>query len=243
MDAINIYTYISNMYSVLNDKSVLSMFPFLILKPTDDKKDLYRFSQFNGSFFSIPFDIGDFKFKELVIITPFRVQYNKILLEQIDKNLQTGEFSVYISFINKITLMISLYNNKYGYIKKYKFKLVSFMFDFKFLDLFFYHFRMTDKERYQLRLNKLTQKTDNLRFLIDTYEEKDFKKVWKNTKRLISKIKKRVKKEEKNRIKDRNNKMIENIYNQEKLKHQHDIENIANPMYDENRKKQDRDEL
>ena len=85
MDAINIYTYISNMYSVLNNKSVLSMFPFLILKPTDDKKDLYRFSQFNGSFFSIPFDIGDFKFKELVIITPFRVQCNEIVLEQKNK--------------------------------------------------------------------------------------------------------------------------------------------------------------
>lgn len=243
MDAINIYTYVSNIYSVLNNKSILSMFPFLILKPIDDKKDLYRFSQFNGSFFSVPFDIGDFKFKELVLITPFRIQYNKILLEQIDKNLQTGEFSIYISFINKITLMVSLYNNKYGYIKKYKIKLVSFMFDFKFLDLFFYHFRMTDKEKYQLKLNKLIQKTDKLKFLIDTYEEKDFKKVWKNTKRLISKIKKKVKQEEKIKLKNKNNKIIEDIYVQEKSKHQHDIENISDPMYDENRKKQNEGEL
>lgn len=219
------------MFNSLNDTSVLSMLPFLILSPTDDRKDIYRFLQYKGNFYSRPFSIEPLKIKEFTWITPFRYFVNKRIFAQIEKLTRMEDFEAFVSFKNPYTIRVSLYNKNIAKVINYQIKLFSGMIDFKFADFFTYWFKLNKKQRLELKIKKLQLQAEQLQYIANLPTLEDMKVINKQTKELINSIKKRYKEEQKEKNKELTKQKVDNIMTEEKNRQQLDIEKMSNKDY------------
>lgn len=221
------------MFNSLNTTSVFSMFPFLILSPIDDRKDMYRFMQYKGQFYSRPFPIGILKLKEFTWITPFRYFLNKRIFSNIEKLSRLEDFDVFVSFKNHYTIIISLYNKNIPKVKNYKVKLFSGSINFKFTDFFTYWFKLNKRQRLDIKIRKMQLKSEQLQYLSNLPTLEDLKEINKQTHELISSIKKKHKEEEKQQKKDLKKRQMDNIMAEERKRQKLDINKMADKSYND----------
>lgn len=219
------------MFNSLNNVSALSMFPFLILSPTDDRKDIYRFLQYKGAFYSRPFSVIPFKLKEFTWITPFRYFLNKRIFAQIEKLTRLEDFEVFVSFKNPYTIRVSLYHKELSKVINYQVKLFSGMIDFKFADFFTYWFKLNKKQRLDVKIRRLQLKSERLQQIANLPTLEDIKLINKQTKELINNIAKKYKEEQKKKERELTEKKLDNIMTEEKKRQALDIEKMKDKDY------------
>lgn len=233
MDVPKILITLQFMFNSLNNVSVFSMFPFLILSPVDDRKDLYRFLQYKGAFYSRAFSVEPLKLKEFTWITPFRYFLNKRIFAQIEKLVRLEDFQAFVSFKNSSTIRVSLYNKNTGKIINYKIKLFSGMIDVKFVDFFTYWFKLTKKQRLEIKIKNLQLKSEKLQYLASLPTLEDMKVIHKETKDTIKAIKEKYKQEQKEKQEEAKKQQLDNMVAEEKKRQQADFERITNKDYND----------
>lgn len=198
MESAILYTNILKMYDVLNDRSIFNFLPFLYLLPIDNKpenKFIYNFQQYKGNFKSNVFTLGNFFLNEFTFITPYRYYLNKLILTKINTYKNTGYYTLFISFINPITLNITLYNNTVSDIKKFKLKLFSGSFNLKCFDWVTYLF-MNKKDKLLKKEKDLTEKLSKIhKYNMTQINENQLNISLKNIKRMIKYSNKIIKKD------------------------------------------------
>lgn len=222
---------VQEIYNSLNDTSVLSMFPFLILSPTDKFNNFYQFLQYKGRFYSKQFHMGDFKLKEFTWLTPYRYFVNKKIFNQIEIQTRLHNYEPYVSFKNPYTLRVSLYHKDTVSIRHYTIKLFSGMIDFKFADFYTYWFKMNRQQRIEYRIQKLQKKTELLQKKAQLPEVESLKSINQETKELINTIKQKHEEEEQKKDEKRKEKKIEDTMTEERKRQQQDIEKMSHKDY------------
>lgn len=219
------------MFNSLNNVSVLSMFPFLVLSPTDDRKDLYRFLQYKGAFYSRPFSVLPLKLKEFTWITAYRYFVNKRIFAQIEKLTRMEDFEAFVSFKNPYTIRVSLYHKDIAKVINYQIKLFSGSINFKFADFFTYWFKLNKKQRLDIKIRNLQLKSEKLQQIANLPTLEDIKVINRQTKELINNIAKKYKEERKKEKEELTKKKLENIMTEEKKRQQLDIEKMDDKDY------------
>lgn len=223
---------LQNMFNSLNDTSILSMFPFLILSPIDDRKDMYRFLQYKGGFYSRAFSVLPLKLKEFTWITPFRYFLNKRIFAQIEKLTRLEDFEAFVSFKNPYIIRVSLYNKNIAKVTNFQIKLFSGMIDFKFADFFTYWFKLNKKQRLELKIKKLQLQAERLQYIASLPTLEDMKVINRQTKELINSISKKYKEEQKKKERALTKQNIDNIMAEERQRQQIDLERMRDKDYD-----------
>lgn len=221
------------MFNTLNNVSIFSMFPFLVVSPIDDRKDMYRFLQYKGQFYSRPFLIDKLKLKEFTWITPFRYFLNKRIFAEIEKLSRLEDFDVFISFQNHYTLRITLYNRNVIKVINYKVKLFSGSINFSFADFFTYWFKLNKKQRLEVKIKMMQLKSERLQYLSNLPNIEDLKNINKETRELINNIKKRYIEEQRQQKKDLKKNQIDNIIAEEKQRQGLDMEKMSDKGYND----------
>lgn len=224
----NILITLQFMFNSLDKVSVLSMLPFLILTPIDERKDMYRFLQYKGKFYSRPFSVLPLKLKAITWVTPFRYFLNKRIFAQIEKLARLEEYEAFVSFKNPITIHVSLYNKNIAQVKNFTIKLFSGSIDLSLTDVFVYWFKLNKKQRLELKLKKLQTQIEKLQYIANLPTIEDMKVINKETKTLINTISKKYKQEQKEKKKEIEKKNIDNVMADETRRQQVDLANITN---------------
>ena len=219
------------MFNSLNNVSVLSMFPFLILSPTDERKDIYRFLQYKGAFYSRPFSVLPLKLKEFTWITPFRYFLNKRIFAQIEKLTRLEDFEAFVSFKSPYIIRVSLYHKNLAKVINYQVKLFSGSINFRFADTFTYWFKLNKKQRLDIKIRKLQIKSERLQQIANIPTLEDIKLINKQTKELINNIAKKHKEERKKKEMELTKKKIEDIMAEEKKRQALDMDKMKDKDY------------